>query len=158
MARRPKLVRCNKARTEHFARVKILAFGWTKGHHAFCGLAVARRNVIKDGVAADIFVRPLSRDVFAGLGDVNAELELIVELLGIARPQDVCSGTNDILGVCFPIDRNFIPDVGDLVCTFRPSRAFLMLFKSAEIADGVRPGNGGEEPDLPFVPAGLCSP
>jgi hypothetical protein len=55
-----------------------------------------------------------SIDVLAALAEENAELELVVEPLAIARPQHVGAGADDAEAVALVIDRLLVPDLGDL--------------------------------------------
>src|SRR5919204_1105208 len=104
-------VRGNEAGAHGVAIIKVLALPRPQLPRHLLGLLVTRREVVEDGIAEDVLACAAARDVFTALGDVAAELELVVEALGVARPGHVGIGAADREAVRVIEDRALVPDL-----------------------------------------------
>ena len=99
-------------------------------------------------------------DVLAALADEDAEFELVVEHLAIARPLHVCAGADDAETVAFVVDRLIVPDLRNLKLgrvariaadaeqVSLGARLAQMLFEAQEIAHLARLGHGRAQRDV----------
>ena len=87
-------VQCHKIRPERTRSIKALA----EQDHLVCMFArlnVTRRKIVEDGKSSDVIERFLRRNTEGFLPDHDAELDLVVQLLGKVRYRDRCAGCDN---------------------------------------------------------------
>src|SRR5262249_17916967 len=99
---------------DHIAGVEALAFGGAEHALHLDHLAVARRHVVEDRVTDDVVAGLFDPDVAPVATDDSPDLELVVEIFGVARPADVGVRTDDAEAVGDVVDRLLGIDIGRL--------------------------------------------
>src|SRR6266498_1249463 len=132
------LVGCDDAWPEHVRAVPILRLRRSHPDRQLPCLHVSRRHVVPDRPPEHVPKRLGGGDVSARRPDDRRELELVIELLGVAGPGDVLIRTDHRVGQTLVVDRNGEPLLRD-----RPAEAgegvLHVTTKGEEVAQAARP-------------------
>ena len=141
------LVGGHQARSHRVGVVEVLALARAELPGHFSGLLVARREIVEDGVAEDVLVRPVPRDVLARHADIAAELQLVVERLAVRGPGHLGIRATHREAVGMVEERPLVPGLGRFLAD-RLEGLQQMLLEAQEIAHLRRAGNRREQPQV----------
>src|SRR5690554_5902494 len=94
-----------QTRSHNVCGVKILAFGRSQHTAHFFRLHIPGRNVVEDRVPEDVFTGCVPRNVFPGLADIAAELQLKIQSFTKAGPLKMIVGADYRKPIAFVVNR-----------------------------------------------------